>query len=171
MGNRAVITTSRSTDPQHDRSSIGVYLHWNGGPTSVQSFLDYCKMKGYRSPTYDCYGWACLCGVITNFFGVAAPAALMFAAILTAPTGTMAPTLSTTGTLWAISTATPAVILTTSLKCFLILMMLCQSVCSSAMTRSWRSGTNGTHRSHPGRRTDDENDDLHPRLYRRQGLL
>ena len=45
MGNRAVITTSRSTDPQHDSSSIGIYLHWNGGPTSVQSFLDYCKMK------------------------------------------------------------------------------------------------------------------------------
>lgn len=69
MYNRAVITTSRSTDPQHDRSSIGVYLHWNGGPTSVQSFLDYCKMKGYCSPTNYCYGWACLCGVITNFFG------------------------------------------------------------------------------------------------------
>lgn len=69
MNNRAVITTSRSTDPQHDSSSIGIYLHWHGGPTSVQSFLDYCKMKGYRSPTDDCYGWAYLCGVITNFFG------------------------------------------------------------------------------------------------------
>lgn len=69
MGNRAVITTSRSTDPQHDSSSIGVYLHWNGGPTSVKSFLDYRKMKGYRIPDIDCYGWSYLCGVITNFFG------------------------------------------------------------------------------------------------------
>ena len=169
MGNRAVITTSRSTDPQYDRSSIGVYLHWNGGPTSVQSFLDYCKMKGHRSPT-DTVGLTSAVLSQTSS-AMAVPAVLVFAVTLTATTGTMAPTSSTTGTLWTTSTATPAVILTTSLKCFLILMMPCQSVCSSAMTRSWRSGTNGTRRSHPARRTDNENDDLHPRLYRWQGLL
>ena len=61
MGNRAVITT-RSKD-------IGVYLHWNGGRDSVEAFLKYCKLKGYRPPELDCYGWARLCQVICNFFG------------------------------------------------------------------------------------------------------
>ena len=61
MGNRAVITT-RSKD-------IGVYLHWNGGRDSVEAFLKQCKLKGYRPPELDCYGWARLCQVIGNFFG------------------------------------------------------------------------------------------------------
>ena len=61
MGNRAVITT-------RDKN-IGVYLHWNGGRDSVEAFLKYCKLKGYRPPELDCYGWARLCQVIGNFFG------------------------------------------------------------------------------------------------------
>lgn len=61
MGNRAVITTA---DKQ-----IGVYLHWNGGRDSVEAFLTYCKLKGYRPPEQDNYGWARLCQVIGNFFG------------------------------------------------------------------------------------------------------
>ena len=61
MGNRAVITTE-------DRD-IGVYLHWNGGRDSVEAFLFYCKLKEYRCPENDCYGWARLCQVIGNFFG------------------------------------------------------------------------------------------------------
>ena len=61
MGNRAIITT-----PDKE---IGVYLHWNGGRDSVEGFLKYCKDKKYRCPSYDCYGWACLCGVIFNYFG------------------------------------------------------------------------------------------------------
>lgn len=61
MGNRAVITTQ---DKQ-----LGVYLHWNGGRDSVEAFLLYCKLKGYRAPENDCYGWARLCQVIGNFFG------------------------------------------------------------------------------------------------------
>ena len=61
MGNRAVITT--------EAKDIGVYLHWNGGRDSVEAFLLYCKLKGYRSPENDCYGWARLCQVIGNFFG------------------------------------------------------------------------------------------------------
>ena len=55
MGNRAVITTQEYlTNPD----TIGVYLHWNGGRDSVQAFLLYCKLKGYRPPETDCYGWA-----------------------------------------------------------------------------------------------------------------
>ena len=61
MGNRAVIAT-----PDKD---VGVYLHWNGGRDSVEAFLLYCKLKGYRSPETDNYGWARLCQVIGNFFG------------------------------------------------------------------------------------------------------
>ena len=63
MGNRAVITTRK------DLKDIGVYLHWNGGRDSVEGFLTYCKIKGYRPPEYDNYGWAYLCMTIGNFFG------------------------------------------------------------------------------------------------------
>lgn len=65
MGNRAVITTRK----EWERGGIGVYLHWNGGRDSVEGFLKYCEMKGYREPDKDCYGWARLCQVIGNFFG------------------------------------------------------------------------------------------------------
>lgn len=61
MGNRAVITT--------EAKDLGVYLHWNGGRNSIEGFLLYCKLKGYRAPENDCYGWARLCQVIGNFFG------------------------------------------------------------------------------------------------------
>lgn len=65
MGNRAVITTKEN----FDNKGVGVYLHWNGGRDSVEAFLDYCNLVGYRKPTEDCYGWARLCQVIGNFFG------------------------------------------------------------------------------------------------------
>ena len=56
MGNRAVITTI-SAEPK-DSTAIGCYIHWNGGRDSVEAFLTYCKLKGYRPPETDCYGWA-----------------------------------------------------------------------------------------------------------------
>lgn len=68
MGNRAVITTSTANSVQNS-NDIGVYLHWNGGPDSVNAFLLYCKLKGYRTPETDNYGWARLCQVIGNFLG------------------------------------------------------------------------------------------------------
>ena len=62
MGNRAIITT-----PEKE---IGVYLHWNGDRSSVEAFVAYCALKGYRSPTCDAaYGFARLTQVIGNFFG------------------------------------------------------------------------------------------------------
>src|SRR6056297_3498572 len=61
MGNRAVITT--------ENKKVGIYLHWNGGRDSVEGFLKYCELKGYRTPESDNYGWARLCQVIGNFFG------------------------------------------------------------------------------------------------------
>ena len=65
MGNRAVITSKEN----FENNGIGIYLHWNGGRDSVEAFLTYCKLKGYREPTSDCYGWARLTQVIANFFG------------------------------------------------------------------------------------------------------
>lgn len=65
MGNRAIITTREN----FENNGIGVYVHWNGGYDSVQAFLKYCELKGYRSPETDSYGWARLCQVIGNFFG------------------------------------------------------------------------------------------------------
>ena len=64
MGNRAVITTKGSR-----KKGVGVYLHWNGGRDSVNAFLCYCKMQGYRGPVSDCYGLARLTQTIANFFG------------------------------------------------------------------------------------------------------
>lgn len=71
MGNRAVILSKNDmlADGKINPNQIGLYLHWNGGRDSVSAFLKYCKLKGYRSPSTDCYGWACLCNVISNFFG------------------------------------------------------------------------------------------------------
>lgn len=74
MGNRAVITNwvEGETQEQFENGQnprIGIYVHWNGGRDSVEAFLTYCKMKGYREPDYDNYGWARLCQVIANFFG------------------------------------------------------------------------------------------------------
>ena len=65
MGNRAVITTKEN----FENHGTGVYLHWNGGRDSVEAFLKYCDLKGYRSPDMDNYGWARLVQVIANFFG------------------------------------------------------------------------------------------------------
>jgi len=61
MGNRAVIAT--------EKKDIGIYLHWNGGRDSVEAFLEYCRLKGYRTPENDSYGWSRLAQVIGNFFG------------------------------------------------------------------------------------------------------
>ena len=60
MGNRAII--------KGHGNSLGIYLHWNGGRDSVEAFLAYCKLKGYRSD--DSYSWARLAQVIGNYFGV-----------------------------------------------------------------------------------------------------
>ena len=61
MGNRAFITDRKK--------EMGIYLHWNGGRDSVEAFLKYCELKGYRYPETDGYGWARLAQVIGNFFG------------------------------------------------------------------------------------------------------
>ena len=72
MGNRAVITNYEKNivgENKYSPSNIGVYLHWNGGRESVEAFLTYCQLKGYRTPSSDNYGWARFCQVVGNFFG------------------------------------------------------------------------------------------------------
>ena len=69
MGNRAVITTRKAGVNPANSDATGVYLHWNGGRDSVEAFLAYCKLKQFRSPENDNYGWARLCQVIGNYFG------------------------------------------------------------------------------------------------------
>jgi len=66
MGNRCVITTREN----YKNNGVGVYLHWNGGRDSVEGFLEYMKLRGFRSPKEDeSYAWARLCQVIGNYFG------------------------------------------------------------------------------------------------------
>jgi len=58
MGNRAFIKF-RGQD-------VGIYLHWNGGRDSVEPFLKYCELRGFR---FDDYGVARMAQVIGNYFG------------------------------------------------------------------------------------------------------
>ena len=61
MGNRATIATKNK--------DLMVYVHWNGGRDSIEGFLKFCELKGFRAPESDSYGWARLVQVIANFFG------------------------------------------------------------------------------------------------------
>ena len=65
MGNRAVITTKAN----FRNNGVGVYIHWCGGRDRVEAFLIYMKLREFRPPERDCYGWARLCQVIGNYFG------------------------------------------------------------------------------------------------------
>lgn len=64
MSNSAIVKPINST--------MGVYLHWNGGTDSVKAFLKYCEMKDYRDfegKYSDGYGIARFCQVAGNYFG------------------------------------------------------------------------------------------------------
>lgn len=58
MGNRAVVIFKPD--------DLGIYLHWNGGRDSVEAFLAYCEMRGFREGSY---GVARFCQVVGNYFG------------------------------------------------------------------------------------------------------
>jgi hypothetical protein len=64
MGNRAVITM----DKKPTQSSVGIYLHWNGGPESVLAFAEAAKHFGIRFGD-DSYAVARLSQIIGNYFG------------------------------------------------------------------------------------------------------
>ena len=67
MGNRAVIAFQKENWRTVQPDSLGIYLHWNGGPDSVTAFLDAAKELGIRRE--DEYGAARLCQIIGNWFG------------------------------------------------------------------------------------------------------
>ena len=62
MGNRAVIEFQN----EGISTGLGIYLHWNGGRDSVESFLGVAK--DYGLDTSD-YGIARIAQLIGNFFG------------------------------------------------------------------------------------------------------
>ena len=66
MGNRAVIAFQREELTFLASDTVGIYLHWNGGPESVEAFLTAAKELGVRP---DDYGVARLCQIIGNWFG------------------------------------------------------------------------------------------------------
>ena len=70
MGNRAVIAIK---DPSYkDREKIHtpcLYLHWNGGRDSVQSFLDVHNELGMRGAEDPSYALARLTQIIGNALG------------------------------------------------------------------------------------------------------
>ena len=66
MGNRAVIAFQSADLDKVQPDTVGIYLHWNGGPESVTAFLDAAKELGVRP---DDYGVARLCQIIGNWFG------------------------------------------------------------------------------------------------------
>ena len=61
MGNRAVITNKEK--------KFGIYLHWNGGPDSIEAFTQYAYICGVRDPKQqDDYTFARLTQIIANYF-------------------------------------------------------------------------------------------------------
>jgi len=60
MGNRAVLDMDGET---------GIYLHWDGGPESVASFLQVAKDYGLRPSDDDNYGTARFVQIIANYLG------------------------------------------------------------------------------------------------------
>ena len=66
MGNRAVIVPIKTK--RGYKNKVAIYLHWNGGRDSIEGFLTYCRLRGFRSPENDSYGLARLAQVIANYF-------------------------------------------------------------------------------------------------------
>ena len=64
MGNRAVITFDKKPTP----NSLGIYLHWNGGPESVLAFLEAANQLNVRIGD-DGYEFARVVQIIANYFG------------------------------------------------------------------------------------------------------
>ena len=87
MGNRAVVTFANRKDieqwidPKGDGEKlrgfvaengnklVGVYLHWNGGRSSIEGFCEACRRLKFRGPASDSYGVARFVQVVANFFG------------------------------------------------------------------------------------------------------
>jgi hypothetical protein len=64
MGNRAVIAFGPDRP-----NTVGIYVHWNGGPESVLAFMAAAKALAVRDPLEDSYGIARIAQIIGNVFG------------------------------------------------------------------------------------------------------
>lgn len=87
MGNRAVVCfanrkqiekfivpngdgeTLRGFTDEFGDNTVGVYLHWNGGRSSIEGFCEACRRLDFRGPASDNYGVARFVQVVANFFG------------------------------------------------------------------------------------------------------
>jgi len=65
MGNRAVITF----DQKPTKNSVGIYVHWNGGPESILSFAEAAEKFGVRDNEDNEYQVARFIQIIGNFLG------------------------------------------------------------------------------------------------------
>lgn len=69
MGNRAVITFDKNPTAK----SVGIYLHWNGGPESVLAFMQAADELGVRKGDFgsgnSTYELARIAQIIGNWFG------------------------------------------------------------------------------------------------------
>lgn len=64
MGNRAVIAFGPNAP-----DTVGIYVHWNGGPESILAFMEAAKQLKVRDPLDDNYGVARIAQIIANYFG------------------------------------------------------------------------------------------------------
>jgi hypothetical protein len=62
MGNRAVLQFGKTPT-----KCIGIYLHWNGSPESVDAFLAYAREVGVRTGDRS-YSAARVAQICANFF-------------------------------------------------------------------------------------------------------
>lgn len=87
MGNGAVVTFANRKDiekfvdpygggeklhgfvAENGDKLVGVYLHWNGGRSSIEGFCEACRRMKFREPASDSYGVARFIQVVANFFG------------------------------------------------------------------------------------------------------
>ncbi len=63
MGNRAVVTF----EPNPTKNSVGVYLHWQGGPESIRAFADV--LDELKVSAGDDYELARFAQIVGNYFG------------------------------------------------------------------------------------------------------
>jgi hypothetical protein len=68
MGNRAIIAFKEPKAKRNDKQIPCIYLHWNGGRDSVESFLEAARRLDVRSTDQN-YSMARLTQIISNYIG------------------------------------------------------------------------------------------------------
>ena len=68
MGNRCLIAFKEKESKKKKEEVPCIYLHWNGGRDSVETFLDATKRLGVRTNDQS-YGMARMTQIISNYLG------------------------------------------------------------------------------------------------------